>query len=81
MPDLVRLLARNAVIGFIVAIVFVTLLLVADVANLRTLAGQSGSGLLAVIVLTLFVGLTFASVQMGYAVWVQGKAGEDDDNG
>lgn len=78
MPDLVRLLARNAVIGFIVAIVFVTLLLVADVANLRTLAGQSGGGLLAVIVLTLFVGLTFASVQMGYAIWMAGRR-EDEE--
>jgi len=78
MPDLVRLLARNAVLGFIVAIVFVTLLLIADVANLRTLAGQSGAGVLAVIVLTLFLGLTFASAQMGYAIWMAGRGDEDE---
>jgi hypothetical protein len=39
-----------------------------DIAGLRTLAAKSDSTLVAFPVLTFFLGLTFASVQMGAAI-------------
>ncbi|MEO1039449.1 MAG: hypothetical protein AAFX09_07870 [Pseudomonadota bacterium] len=78
MPDLVRFLIRHALIGFIVAILFVAAILVFDFANLRTLASQSSAGLLAILLLALFIGLTFASVQMGYAIWTEGARKDEE---
>lgn len=68
MPFLVRFLARHAAIGIGVATVFVGLLVAFDVARLGTLLFTSEDGLLAIIVLTLALGVTFGSVQMGFAV-------------
>ena len=55
LPLLVRFLIRHAAIGFGVAVLFVGLLL----------ASSAG---LALAILTFSVGLTFSSVQMGFAV-------------
>lgn len=68
MPFLVRFLLRHAVIGVLVAAAFVALLVAFDVARLGTLFATSGDGLLALGVLTFALGLTFGSVQMGFAV-------------
>jgi hypothetical protein len=68
MPDLIRLLLRNAAIGFAAAAFFVAALLVTDTGGVGTLVMNSDMALLAVVILTFFVGLTFASAQMGFAV-------------
>lgn len=68
MPFLVKFLLRHAGIGIGVAAVFVALLVAFDVARLGTLLATSPDGLLAVIVLTFALGITFGSVQMGFAV-------------
>jgi len=68
LPILVRFLIRHAAIGFGLAIVFVGLLLVFDIGGIATLIFASSSAALALAVLTFSVGLTFSSVQMGFAV-------------
>ena len=76
MPYLVRFLIGHAVIGFGVALATVAMIIVFDVAGLGTLAFESESGLLAVSLLTFFMGLTFGSAQMGFAVMRQGSGGK-----
>ncbi|QRG08100.1 hypothetical protein EZH22_07130 [Xanthobacter dioxanivorans] len=76
MPFLVRFLVRHAGIGVGVAAIFVALLVVLDVAHLGTLLATSPDGLLAVGVLTFALGLTFGSVQMGFAVMLLGARDE-----
>lgn len=78
MPKLLKFLLVNAVIGFGVAVVFVAALIVLDVGGFSTLTARSDVALMAVSVLTFFLGLTFASVQMGIAVMMLPK---DDDAG
>lgn len=68
MPHLVRFLMRHALIGFALAIVFVGALLALDVARLGSLIWVSPTGVIAAFVLTFSIGVTFASVQMGFAV-------------
>lgn len=75
MPHLVRFLMRHALIGVGVGALFVGTLVLLDVARLGTLMTQSSSGLIALIVLTGAVGITFGSVQMGFAIMLLG----DDD--
>ncbi|MBB3769612.1 hypothetical protein FHS55_000198 [Angulomicrobium tetraedrale] len=76
MPRLVRFLLRHALIGFGLAVFFVGALLLLDVARLGTLIGRSPFGWLATLVLVVSVGITFASVQMGFAVMLLPR---DDD--
>lgn len=78
MPTLVRFLARHALVGFGLAVLFVGGLLALDVAGLGTLVWQSPEGAMAAAVLTFAVGLTFASAQMGIAVML---LGEETDGG
>jgi membrane glycosyltransferase len=73
MPTLVLFLARHALVGFALAVVFVGALLAFDVARLGTLVWGSPSGLFAVAALTFAVGLTFASAQMGFAIMLLGE--------
>lgn len=68
MPKLVRFLARHAALGFIIAAVAVALVMVSDFAKLGTLIMASDVGWLALFMLTFFLGLTLASVQMGIAI-------------
>jgi hypothetical protein len=76
MPVLVRFLLRHALIGVGVAAVFVGALAAFDVFHLRALMSGSPDGLLALVVLTGALGITFGSVQMGFAVMLMG---DDDD--
>ncbi|MFG1379398.1 hypothetical protein [Xanthobacter autotrophicus] len=76
MPFLVRFLLRHALIGVGVAAVFVALLAAFDVAHLGTLFATSQDGPLALIVLTLALGVTFGSVQMGFAVMLMSDKDE-----
>ncbi|MDQ0346596.1 hypothetical protein [Ancylobacter vacuolatus] len=73
MPHLVRFLMRHALIGVGLGALFVGTLVLLDVARLGTLMTQSSSGLIALIVLTGAVGITFGSVQMGFAIMLLGE--------
>ena len=76
MPVLIRFLLRHAAIGIAVAAVFVGVLAAFDVFHLGALMRGSPDGLLALAVLTGALGITFGSVQMGFAVMLMG---EDDE--
>lgn len=76
MPFLVRFLLRHAAIGIAVAALFVALLVAFDVAHLASLFAHSPDGWLALGVLTVALGITFGSVQMGFAVMLM-----DDEDG
>ncbi len=67
-PPLVRFLVKNAAIGFAMAVVFVAAMLYFNVGNLMAIIVQSDVGLFAIVLMTLMIGLTFASLQMGFAV-------------
>lgn len=77
MPDLIKLLIRHALIGFGLAVLMVASLLLLDVGNLRTLIAADGP--VALFMLTLFMGLTFASAQMGIGVMLAGRDRDRDD--
>lgn len=76
MPFLVKFLVRHAAIGVGVAALFVGLLVAFDVARLGTLFATSADGMLALAVLTFALGLTFGSVQMGFAVMLMSDKDE-----
>jgi hypothetical protein len=67
-PPLVRYLVKNAAIGFSMAVLFVAAMLYFNVGNLMALIVQSDVGLFAIVLMTLVIGFTFASLQMGFAV-------------
>lgn len=67
------MLAKNAAIGFGVAAALVAALIWTDTAQLGTLVFGSPVGWLAAALLFFFVGLTFASVQMGIAVMTMNR--------
>lgn len=68
MPELVRLYIRQSIIGFLLAAVFVGLLLGLNVANLRHLVFNAPGGWLAGVLLVVFNGIVFAGVQFGIAI-------------
>lgn len=78
MPSYVRFLLRHALIGCTVAVLFVGALLALDIGRLGTLMLESPSGLLAALILTAALCITFGSVQMGFAVMM---LGEDSETG
>ena len=78
MPALVRLYIVNVAFGFVLAVVFVALLLSLNVANLRALLLGSEMGLVALIMLIVFNGIVFAGAQFGVAVMC---LGDEDDHG
>lgn len=67
-PRLITFLLRHALIGFAIGIAFVLCLLHLDVGELGTLIGAEPSGLVAASALAFVMGITFGSVQMGFAV-------------
>ncbi len=76
MPWLVKFLLRHALVGIVIAAAFVGILCWLDVAHLGTLLRTHDDGLLAVILLTFGLGVTFGSVQMGFAVMLMSKDDE-----
>ena len=81
MPKLVAFLFRHAMVGFALAAAFVGLLLLGDVGGLVSLAVRDSAGVLAIGILTFFVGLTFSSAQMGFAVMLARDSDDDDEGG
>ncbi|MFV2053108.1 hypothetical protein [Aliiroseovarius sp. YM-037] len=75
MPRPVRLYIKNVIIGFLLAAVFVALLLWANVGNLWHLISTSDIGWIAVVMLVIFNGIVFAGVQFGIVIM---RMGHDD---
>ncbi|MCF2870030.1 hypothetical protein L0664_03025 [Octadecabacter sp. G9-8] len=78
MPDLIKLYIKSCAIGFVLAAVFVGLVLWFDVAGLGHLIAGSDIGVMAVIVFWVLNGIVFAGVQ--FAIAVMGMAEDDDDD-
>jgi hypothetical protein len=81
MPRLVRLYITQTIIGFIIAAVFVALLLSLNVANLWHLVTHTSAGPLAVFLLWLFNGIVFSGVQFGISVMRMAETPDDEDKG
>jgi hypothetical protein len=81
MPPMVRFLLRHAAIGFGLAAVFVGALIHFDIGSIGTVLAQSGVQGIATGLLVMMVGLTFSSVQMGYAVMMQSDDSPLDPRG
>lgn len=79
MPDLIRHYIRNVLIGFAIAALFVTGLLVFDVMGLWHLVSTSPQGWIAVLMLFVANGIVFAGVQ--FAVSILLMAEDEDDGG
>lgn len=75
-PDLVPFLLRHATIGFGLGIGFVAMLLAVDVGRLGTLVQAAPGGWLGAGLLAFLMGLTFGSLQMGFAVMGLAEHGE-----
>lgn len=75
MPHLAWFLLRHAVVGFGAAIATVAAMMLLDVGGLRTLLFQSDAAWLALFLLTFFMGLTFGSAQMGFAIMSENGPG------
>ncbi|MFG1477347.1 hypothetical protein V5F53_01625 [Xanthobacter sp. V4C-4] len=80
MPFLVRFLVVHAAVGVSLAVLFVGALVAFDVASLGTLLRTSQDGALALVLLTFGLGVTFGSVQMGFAVMLMSD-GEEPPRG
>ncbi len=81
MPKLLMFLLVHAAIGFAIAGLFVLALVGLDIGGFGSLVGRSSVAPLALGVLTAFLGLTFASVQMGAAIMLLPKDHEDGRGG
>lgn len=81
MPFLVRFLVTHAVIGISVAAALVGGMVAFDIAGLGKLLTTSEDGLLALVLLTFGLGVTFGSVQMGFAVMLMGSEGDGPTRG
>jgi hypothetical protein len=68
MPHLVKFLALHAVIGFAIGLAAVVLIVYEDIGRIGTLIETSSQRWLALGLLSFVFGLTFASVQMGFAI-------------
>lgn len=77
MPKLVKLYIQQVAIGFALAVVFVGMLLWANVANLAHLVFNTSGGYLAIFLLIFFNGIVFGGVQ--FAISIMRMAGRDDD--
>ena len=78
MPALLRFLFRNALIGFSAAAALVAALVLADVGGFGTVIAGSDIGVLAFALLVYFLGLTFASAQIGFAIMLGQRMPDDD---
>ncbi len=68
MPKLIKLYITQVAWGFVIAAVFVGVLLAFNVANLRHLITTSEIGLIALLMIWFMNGIVFAGVQFAYAI-------------
>ena len=78
---LVKFIIRNTLIGFILAAIFVGLLLWANVGNLSHLIATSDVGGLALFLLWFFNGIVFAGAQTSVSVLLMTETDGDDGGG
>lgn len=81
MSNLVKFLIHHAAVGFGLAVIAVGLMVWADIANLGTLASGSDMGIVGLVILTVFMGLTLSSAQMGFAVMLLRDDGDKGGKG
>ncbi len=75
MPFLVRFLVTHAVVGISLAVALVGAMVAFNVAGLGKLASTE-DGMLGLVLLTFGLGVTFGSVQMGFAVMLMSDGKE-----
>ena len=80
MPDHIAFILRHALIGFVLALVFVAMLLAFDVAGLWHLVTHTADGPIAIVMLVVFFTITFGAVQIGYQIMMLGDDDDDDDD-
>ncbi len=68
MPKLIRLYITQVALGFVISAVFVAVLLLLNVANLRHLITGSDIGFIALGMIWFMNGIVFAGVQFAYAI-------------
>lgn len=68
MPELVRMYIRHVAIGFVLGLLFTSLLLALNIGNLWHLVRATDAGPLAVLMLVVFNTIVFAGVQFAFAV-------------
>lgn len=79
MPPLVRFMLRHAALGFVLGVVVAAIIVATDASHLRSLAMATDLGWLGLAVFCFLTGLTIGSLQIGFAVMLQGE--EDDASG
>lgn len=81
MTTLTRFVLRHAAIGMGAAVVFVIFLLLANVGGIGSLVARTEGGALAAVVMTVFFGITFGSVQVGFALMLRSWDEDGSDGG
>jgi hypothetical protein len=76
-----RFVIKHVTTGFAAAFLLVAVILAVDLASIRSLVVASEVGPLALGLLTLFLSLSFSSVQLGIAIMSIGKGEDDAGNG
>ena len=76
--DLIKLYIKSCAFGFLLAAVFVGLIIWFDVAGVGRLIMESDIGLMATVVFWVLNGIVFAGVQ--FSIAVMGLADDDDDD-
>ncbi len=81
LPAPVLFLLRHASVGFLVAAGVVAAILLADPGGLGTLIAHPAHHPGPALLLWFFLGLTFGSAQIGFAIMLLGEAEERDPGG
>ncbi|OYQ34169.1 hypothetical protein CHU95_11965 [Niveispirillum lacus] len=70
---------RHAALGFVLGVVGAAIIVATDALNLRSLAVATPMGWLGLSIFCFLMGLTIGSLQIGFAVMLQGRDDEHDD--
>ncbi|MEO1291845.1 MAG: hypothetical protein AAFV62_03290 [Pseudomonadota bacterium] len=82
MPPAIAFFLRHTIRGFAIALAFVGVILALDLAHLRSLMLNTDLGPMALGLLIFFLGLTFASAQIGFALFSSdAESGSESDTG
>lgn len=76
LPQLVGFLARHAAIGFLLGAAAAGAVIGSNLGGITDLMRQAGLGAVPSLMLTAAFGLTFASLQMGFAVMLLPRSDE-----